>query len=177
MMITSRTNILKYANAYDQEYKDTDKKVEIRMKLLLKRQRFLKKKELIEIGMWKSKRPVKHYRSKENDDFTVKEITKFAFDTKSEKARIESLLALKGISWPVASTILHFCFPEKYPIMDRRVIWALTGRKKPPSYNFDFWQKYCVEINKLSQKHGLPIRTVEKALWKYSKDHQKKRKA
>jgi hypothetical protein len=121
--------------------------------------------------MWKSKRPRRHYESDENDGLTVKEITKFSFKTRSEKARIESLLALKGVSWPVASAILHFAFPEKYPIMDFRVIWSL-GWKQPSSYDFSFWQRYCIKIHKLSRKYNLPIRIVEKSLWKYSKEHQ-----
>lgn len=173
-MRVNKKNILKYADTYDQQYRCTDgEKVEIKMKLLLRRQGFLKKKELMEIGEWKSKRPRRHYESKKNDDLTVKEITKFSFKTKSEKARIKSLLVLKGVSWPVASAILHFAFPEKYPIMDFRVIWSL-GWRQPSIYNFNFWQKYCKKINTLSRKYKLSIRTVEKALWKYSKEHQKR---
>ena len=162
-MIINRKNILKYAEAYDQGYRCTDgEKVEVKMKLLLKRQRFLKKKELVEIGKWKSKRPVKHYRSEENDDLTVKEITKFSFNTESERARIKSLLALKGISWPVASSILHFAFPEKYPIMDFRVVWSL-GWNQPSSHNFSFWQKYCTRISRLSKRYRLPIKNSGKS--------------
>jgi endonuclease III-like uncharacterized protein len=173
MMIINRKNILEYADAYDQQYRCTDgEKVEIKVKLLLRRQGFLKKKELVEIGKWKSKRPIKHYRSEENDDLTIKEITKFSFNTKSEKARIKSLLALKGVSWPVASAILHFAFPNKYPIMDFRVIRSL-GLEQPSTYNFSFWRKYCKEILVISQKCGMRIRTVEKALWKYDKETTK----
>lgn len=171
MMRINKKNILKYADEYDKQYRTYDSKVEIEIKRLLKKQRYLGRKELLKIGMWKSKRPKRHYRSRENDDLTVKEITKFSFKTKSEKARIKSLLALKGVSWPVASAILHFSFPQKYPIMDFRVIWSL-GWNQPSNYNFSFWQRYCKRINKLSQKYNLPIRTVEKSLWKYSKEHQ-----
>ena len=167
MMNINRNNILKYADAYDKRYRGTADEVE--MKRLLKKQGYLRQKELVRIGMWKSKRPKRHYESEENDDLTVKEITAFSFRTKSEKARIESLLALKGISWPVASAILHFAFPSKYPIWDFRVLWSLGWTEH---YNFNLWQKYCSKIRKISGKYKLPIRTVEKALWKYSKEQQ-----
>lgn len=62
-----------------------------------------------------------------------------------ERVRIESLLGsrrgLKGVGYPVASTILHFAFPSSYAIMDFRVIQSL-GWKQPSSYTFDFWQRY-----------------------------------
>ncbi len=172
MMEINKKNILEYEKKYDADYKPEDMLVEEEMKRLLKKQRYLRQKELVEIGGWKSKRPLRHYRSEENDDLTVQEITKFSFNTKSEKARIGCLLALKGVSWPVASAILHFAFPTKYAIMDFRVIWSL-GWAKPPSYNFSFWQKYCKRMGGISKTNNLPIRTVEKALWKYSKEQQR----
>jgi len=116
----------------------------------------------------------KHYESEENDDLIVKEVTQFSFNARSEIAKIKSLLILKGISWPSASVILHFAFPTKYPIMDFRVVWSL-GWQQPSSYDFGFWSRYCNRIGEISRKHNLPIRTVEKAMWKYSKEHQRRR--
>jgi len=165
--------ILDYENAYNERYKKTlGETTEMKMKCLIKKQRYLRKEELVEIGMWKSKRPERHYRSKENDQLTVKEITRFSFNTKSEKARIKSLLALKGVSWPVASAILHFAFPDRYPILDFRVLWSLWGVEQPIRYDFELWEKYCNQVRDIAKKYRLPIRTIEKSLWEYSKEHQ-----
>ena len=170
-MNINKKNILVYEKRYDADYKPKDRVVEEEMKRLLKKQGYLRREDLIRIGNWKSKRAKRHYENEENDDLTVREITHFSFNAKSEKARIKSLLTLKGVSWLVASAILHFAFPSKYPIWDFRVLWSL-GWPKP--YNFDLWEKYCYEIHKISKKYKLPtIRTVEKALWKYSKEHQR----
>ena len=117
--------------------------------------------------MWKSPRPKKHYEN--NDDLTVKRITRHSFATESEKERIECLLDLKGVGYPVASTILHFAFPERYPIMDFRVIKSL-GLKQPKSYTFAFWDEYCCKIRKISKSTGADIRTIDKALWQYNKN-------
>lgn len=73
----------------------------------------------------------------------------------------------------VASAILHFAFPNKYPILDTRVLWSL-GWEQPKYYTFDFWQKYCNEIKGISEKVGENIRTIDKALWEYSKENQSK---
>ena len=170
MMKINKKNILVYEERYDTDYKPKNRVVEEEMKRLLKKQRYLRREDLIRIGNWKSERAKRHYENEENDDLTVREITHFSFNAKSEKARIKSLLTLKGVGWPVASAILHFAFPSKYPIWDFRVLKSLDW---PKPYNFDLWEKYCDEINKISKKYKLPIRTVEKALWKYSKENQK----
>jgi len=172
MITLNKKTILEYAMKYDEQYSQAAEAVEKKMKQLLQNQRYLTRDQFVQIGLWKSRRPQKHYLNEENDDLTVKEVTQFCFSTKSCNARIKTLLTLKGVSWPLASTILHFAFPDKFPIMDFRVVWSL-GWKKPPSYKYIFWQEYCDKVNNISKKLKLPIRTVEKALWRYSKDHQK----
>lgn len=39
--------------------------------------------------------------------------------------RIEVLTVVCGVSWPVASTILHYCVSDDYPILDFRALWSL----------------------------------------------------
>ena len=137
MLEFNRNNIIEYAERYDKCYKAPDESVEREIKELLKNRKYLSREEFIKIGCWKSKRPKKHYE--QNDDSTVKEITQFYFNTKNEQARIKSLFVLSGVSYPLASVILHFAFPDKYPILDTRALWSLGWQAK--SYNFDFWQK------------------------------------
>ncbi len=173
MMRITEANVKKYAGRYNERYKNADEIIEKEVKKWLKSQRYLDKKRFLKIGLWKSKRQRKRYE--DNDDLMIREITRFSFAAKSEEARIKSLLVLNGVSYPVASAILHFAFPKKYPIMDFRVIWSL-GWKQPKYYTFDFWQKYCRKLNEISKKVGEEIRTVDKALWKHSKEQQKYKK-
>jgi len=170
MMNINKKNILVYEKRYDADYKPKHKVVEEEMKRLLKKQRYLRREDLIRIGNWKSARAKRHYENEENDDLTVREITYFSFNAKSEKARIKSLLVLKGVSWAVASVILHFAFPSKYAIWDFRVMESLGWENR---YDFNSWEKYCNRIREISKKYNLSVRTVEKALWKYSKENQK----
>jgi hypothetical protein len=172
MKITNE-NIFKYAQKYDKDYKQKSKKTEDRMKSLLKNQKYLTGKNLITIGDWKAPRARRHYSN--NRNHKVRKISKFSFSTRDEKARIESLDSLRGVGYPIASTILHFAFPHKYPIMDFRVIRSL-GLKQPSTYKFDFWKGYCKKIQATSNKYSLPIRTVDKALWKYDELNSGRRK-
>jgi len=171
-MILNKENILEYAVRYDREATSGDTNIETKLKRLLKEQRFLGRADLIEIGTWKSPRQKRRYEA--NNDATVKELTRFSFSAESEEARVGALLALNGVSYPVASAILHFAFPEQYPILDFRAIWSL-GWAQPSSYNFEFWKKYYTHIRELSRDMDLPIRAIDKALWQYSKEFQKKK--
>ena len=135
-----------------------------------KKHRYLNKETFVSIGRWKTKRQTKNYLK--NGDNFVKEITQRALSTKGELSRIESLMQLHGVSWAVASVILHFAFLNRYPILDFRAIWSL-GLPQPKSYNFKFWQEYVAVFRNLLQATGLPARTVDRGLWMYSKLHQK----
>lgn len=170
-MLINRENIIKYSDKYNTRVKGSfDEYGEKELKEWFKNYRYLDKEKFIRLGRWKSRRPIKHYKN--NSDDLVKEITKFSLATSNEEARIKILFILKGVSWPVASVILHFAFPDKYTIMDFRAIWSL-GWEQPKSYSFNFWQKYCNEIMRLSKKFNMPIRNMDKALWQYSKENQK----
>lgn len=170
-MKLSKQDIIQYAEKYDQRFlKTKEAEIENEVKSWLKNNRFLNKDKFIKLCLWKSPRPKKSYEK--NSEQLIRELTKFSFQTKSEEAGIKSLTCLSGVSFPVATTILHFAFPDKYSIMDFRAIWSL-GWEQPKLYTFEFWEKYYKEIQRLSNKFSLPIRTIDKALWQYSKDNQK----
>ena len=172
MIEINEKNIIKYSKIYDERNRDTvNELVEKELNDWLETHRYLDKEQFVKIGLWKSRRPKKIYES--NDALTVREITQFSFSTKSERARIECLFVLNGILYPAASAILHFAFPDKYPILDLRALWAI-GWIPPRSYNFEFWQMYCDRIKKISECVSKDIRTVDKALWQYSRIHQTK---
>jgi hypothetical protein len=167
----NKNNVIYWAQKYEDCYSPEDKRNEERLKNTLKRQRYLTQNNLYDVLNWKSPRTRRY--AKENAPPIIAKITRNSFGTGDEKSRIESLLGqkggLRGVGYPVASTILHFAFPDKYPIMDFRVIRSLR-MKQPSSYKFYFWENYCKRIRSLSKKYGLSIRVVEKALWKFDKE-------
>lgn len=172
-MELTRNNIIRYAKVYDAHYRDKDRTAEDELKKWLKNNCYLDKEKFIRLGVWKSPRTIRHYKNNNNE--TIREATKKSFTSKDEKEKIEILLALNGVGFPVASAILHFAFPNKYSILDFRAIWSLCWRQ-PTYYNFAFWQKYCERLKSLSKQLKLPIRTIDKALWEYSKENQKELK-
>lgn len=132
---------------------------------------YITKHELKSLAKWKSRRRANFCDN--NDEIFVKEITKFSFTTKSERARIEALTLLDGVQYSTASTILHFYHQDFYPILDVRAIWSLE-LKVPKTYTFKFWQNYMLKCRRLSANLNVDMRTLDKALWQYSNEHQPK---
>ena len=130
---------------------------------------FASKEELRIFSDWKSPRIRKHILSNENK--TISEITKDVLRSKSEYVHIGALLLLKGISYPVASAFLHFCHKTKYPIIDYRALWTL-GYDELPTYDINFWLLYVKFTRDLANKNNLNMRTLDRALWGYSKKYQ-----
>lgn len=128
------------------------------------------KDDLKIVAQWKAPRSAGHVE--ENTEDYVKEITSFALAAKTERARIEVLTNLNGVRWPTASVILHFFHTDAYPIMDFRALWSIS-LDVPTQYSFGFWWPYVEYCRTLSQKNGLDMRTLDRALWQYSKENQK----
>jgi hypothetical protein len=127
--------------------------------------------EFVEVCHWKS--PRTEPRVKSNPAEFVKAVTQTALNTSNERLRIEVLTLLNGVSWPTASVLLHFGFDNQYPILDFRALWSL-GLDEPPDYNFGFWWEYTQFCRKLAAEASVSMRTLDRALWQYSKDNQGK---
>jgi len=132
---------------------------------------YLTKTDLIEFCRWKSPRTHKHVIN--NDEGFVHAVTEVALSTSNEQMRIGVLTLLHGVSWPTASTILHYCHPDPYPILDYRALWSLSV-DAPNHCDFGLWWAYTQFCRELSDLSGESMRTVDRALWQFSKEHQGK---
>jgi hypothetical protein len=139
----------------------------------IKKRGYLYRDEFLDVCKWKTKRS--QTRCKKNNEAFVTETTRIALNTHNEEISIKVLKLLEGVQYPTASVILHFFHSEKYPIIDFRALWSLKATV-PKSYTFDFWIKYVDYCRHLSEKSNLDMRTIDRALWAYSKRHQPKKK-
>jgi len=129
----------------------------------------LTKAQLTLLAQWKSPRSAPHV-SKNSDQY-VQEVTGFALHAESERARIESLTILDGVLWPTASVVLHIFHAEPYPLLDYRAVWSVQA-PQPSSYTFAFWWQYVQVCRGVVDRTGTDMRTLDRALWQFSKTHQ-----
>jgi hypothetical protein len=87
-----------------------------------------------------------------------------------DETKISSLIT-KGIGTPVASTILHFMYPDRFPIMDVRTVEVLNraryiGWKSRELKNYAEFTRVLRAI--ASETHS-SLRDVDRALFAYHK--------
>ncbi len=95
--------------------------------------------------------------------------TRAAFATGDEAARMAALLSLDGVGVPTASALLYFAFPDRYPVLDVRALESLGVRGRS-TYPPAFWLAYLDACRALAAAHGVTVRTLDKALWQFSRE-------
>lgn len=134
-----------------------------------RQQRFLIRGDLDTLCRWKS--PRIGHRCLDNPPEFVEAVTTVALSAPNERLRVEVLQLLRGVAWPMASVILHWCHTDPYPILDYRALWSL-GQGAVPYYDFDLWWRYVCTCREIAEQAGVDMRTLDRALWQYSKENQ-----
>lgn len=155
-----------WADRYDY---GIDDKIAINIGKKVRKRGFLEKQELIDLCHWKS--PRIRPKCTSNDAEFVIECTQLALSAAHDKLRIGCLIELCGVGFPMASVILHFCHFDPYPIIDYRALWSL-GVRQPSYISYDFWWHYAAHCRGLSRRYRVNMRTLDRALWQYSKENQ-----
>jgi hypothetical protein len=128
---------------------------------------YLTHTDLVTLGRWKSPHIVS--RCAANEPAYVAAVTTAALGASNERLRIEILTLLRGVGWPMASVILHWCHRDPYPILDFRALESM-GIAPPPPYAFGFWWEYTTCCREMADSAGVSMRELDRALWQYSKE-------
>jgi hypothetical protein len=127
---------------------------------------YLTRGELVWLGEWKTPR-IRRLIAR-NTLAGVRGLTAAAFLARDEGRRMRLLLGLSGVGVPMASVVLHFAAPTRYPIYDVRVLAALRRlglrERFPPTA--DGWARYVRCLRGLARGYRLSLRTLDKALWR-----------
>jgi len=135
----------------------------------VRKQGFQTKKDFLALCRWKTNRT--QSRCAKNSPEFIKSVSHISLSTTDEQMRIEIWTLLNGVNWPTASALLHWLHPEEYPILDFRALWSL-GYETPPKYHFEFWHEYVHYCRTLAKRCEISVRTLDRALWKYSESNQ-----
>jgi hypothetical protein len=171
MIALDRARIVSLARRFDREGEASGwTRGERQLKARLARRRagggfYLTRRELRWIGEWKT--PRIRPQIARNSEAGVRGVTAAAFLARDDSLRLRLLLGLRGVGVAVASVVLHFAEPARYPIYDVRVRAALRGigvrRRFAPTA--DGWVTYASTLRGLAARHRVSLRTLDKALW------------
>lgn len=98
---------------------------------------------------------------------------------KSEKTKrtLEKLLKTKGMKLPMASTVMHFYFPDIYPIMDQRAYRELYKEEYPRYIGkietmVEVYVKYIEDTYRYQQEKcsEIPFSKIDKVLYQLDKE-------
>ncbi len=140
---------------------------------------YLTPSELEAVCRWKSARAIQHI--KRNSPAQIRNATRRALATRSERRRLEELLTLRGVSVPMASAILMLLDPRRYGVIDIRVwqllygVGAVSQKSTGVGFNFSNWYQFLMIIRHFSKKFGVSARNVERTLFIAHKKYQEGR--
>jgi hypothetical protein len=118
---------------------------------------------------WKYAGTWEKYAQK-NSQEKIKKITHSAFSDSNDKLRdrVNQLEQLNVIGQPMASVLLTFWRPDKYTIIDRRALQALTELDKwngSNNSNIANYSRYLRKCQLLSKNTKMNLRDIDRALW------------
>lgn len=136
----------------------------------IRRRGWAEREELMTLGRWKSARLTGHLSG--NTDTHIREATAIALTAETDAVRVGVLMSLSGVGLPMASVLLHVAHLEPYPILDQRALWSLGFDETPSWYSQSLWTSYVRCCRDLSNSAHVDMRTLDRALWQFSKEHQ-----
>jgi len=144
-----------------------------------RRNGFFSREEFLAMCRWKSPRALRHYQR--NAAGRVREASRLALAARSERRRMEHLLALDGVSVPVGSAILTLLDPRRYGVLDIRawqMLYAMRGVDANPAgrgFTVGQWLRYLETLRKHASRLRVPVRAVEYTLFLCHRKRQRGR--
>ena len=131
------------------------------------------RRQFLRVAKWKS--PRTQHLCAENTEADIKRATALALSADDERQQNP------GPDQPAWSRVAYgFGLPAPLgsrPVPDHRLPrpWSLGVEEAPADYTFDFWWTYVATCRSLAAEAGVPMRILDRALWQYSKEHQRRR--
>ncbi len=153
-------------NEFEHQYNKLKEKVKIE----ISKSKTLKEETFKEIYGWKTRNRSKRHLDSDLKLYT-KAISRLLNEPNIEK-KIKTIADLSGIRFPVASTVLHFIYPEDFPIIDVRtvkVLWdkGMLDRKLGDKINdYITYREKILKIKEICKEFS--IRSIDRALFTYS---------
>jgi hypothetical protein len=175
MNVVDRTFVARWERRY--EVNDIEEELLTTVGQSVARAGFYTKTDLAKVAEWKS--PRVRRRIERNAEADVKEVTQLALAAPDHlKHRILGLL--DGVGDPVASAILTIWNPQRYTVLDVRVVTALDALHEsgaiaevPPPHvkgALPDYPAYLQCCRTLAHRLRVGLRDLDRALWQWNKE-------
>src|SRR5262249_7445156 len=111
-----------------------------------------------------------------NSDGEMADALRLACSATTARSALAVLTGLRGVDVSVASAILTAMMPDKYTIIDYRALEALDTTGAGP-YSVDYYLAYLAHCQTLAGEYNVDLRTLDRALWQWSKERKKRRRS
>ena len=117
---------------------------------------------------WKSKR--RAALIDKNSDGEITEALRLAVEAQEARTAFAVLMGLSGVGLPMASAILACLDGKQYTIIDWRTLEALGAPNWNADLNF-YLTHYLPECRRLARAAEVSLRTLDRALWQWSREN------
>ena len=107
--------------------------------------------------------------TRNNADDHIMIATRQAFAARDNWEKLRHLPPLQGVGESVASAILHLYDERPYPILTHHALWSV-GLERRQRSEHPFWPEYIVFCRDIADRNLVTMRTLDRALWRYSYD-------
>jgi hypothetical protein len=125
------------------------------------------------IVRWKSERAVQYLIGNSNE--AIRHALSVAASPQSTtESAVRALVELHGVDISLASAILAAIYPERYTVLDFRILEALGHAR----HDVRFYEEYLAFCKRLAESNivkpqselpgATPLRTLDRALWEWS---------
>lgn len=108
-------------------------------------------------------------RLRRNTDAEIADALRLAVEARTERSAIAVLCGLDGVDVPVASAVMTMIKPDRFTVIDFRALEALGVRTSDRSLRL--YLAYLTRCQELARELGISLRDVDRALWRWSKEH------
>lgn len=138
--------------------------------------KYLDREHFLKLAEWKSPRPRERYEL--NNATVIEEVTKRAYRENDDMEKLRILDdELKGVGTKVAATILHFMFPDRFPVFDYHccevLIQAGKWKRSAKADSPKAWAEYVGIMQTLAKELKVTLRELDKALITYHQSESK----
>ena len=168
--LTDRAAVLRLADEYwtliTTGERDAERSFERELPACRER-RELGKDLFVRIARWKSVRKTPNYEANSEDQ--VRSATRAAFRAESDAGALAALTVLNGVAVRTASALLQWLLPDRYPILDFRIVRAL-GEAKPSNWDDPrLYERIAAVVRGHAKRLEVDLRTLDRALWAWDK--------